>query len=172
MNKKSMNAIVFTLLYIVVPALSLGNESRFYENSSARFFGAALRSYELVNEQSSKLHISKRVSRKMFTYWYESRYLGLKKSDKVDNAIVYAYAAYKLGIIEGDFLKDVFEDPLKLISGESNIKSISRARKHWKIGDKDEYKTLLVEYLKFLEERMAQVEKVDLRKMLDMYETD
>ena len=164
MNKIPIATIAVLFLHVALPPLSFGDESQFYENASSRYFVHALYAYDLDSDQDRKLNSARHISKLMFRYWHESRYFGLKKSDKVDNAIVHAYAAYKHGVIEGDSLKEVFEDPLEVISKSG------WSRK--KIKSKGAYKTLLVEYFKFLEERMAQIEKVDLHKMLDMYETD
>ena len=165
MNKIPIATIAVLFLHVVLSPLSFGDENQFYENASSRYFVYALYAYDLDSDQGRKLNIARYMSKVMFIYWHESRHLGLKKSDKVDNAIVHAYAAYKHGVIKGDSLKEVFEDPLEELISKSRW---SRKR----IKSKDEYKALLVEYFKFLEERMAQIEKVDLHKMLDMYDTD
>ena len=174
MNKIPVETIAVLFLHVALSPLSFGDENKFYENTSSRYFVYALYNCDLTSDQDSKLHIARRISKQMFIYWYESRHLGLKKSDKVDSAIVHAYAAYKRGVIKGDFFIAVLEDPLDCISKNYDLRVLLKGKRwrHWKIENIDEYKTLLVEYFKFLEERMAQIEKVDLHKMLDMYETD
>ena len=174
MHKIPIETIAVLFLHVALSPLSFGDENQFYENASSSYFVYALYACDLTSDQGSKLTIAEQISKQMFIYWYESRHMGLKKSDKVDSAIVHAYAAYKRGVIKGDFFIAVLADPLDCISRSHHLRALlrSKSRRHWKIENVDEYKKLLVEYFKFLEERMAQIEKVDLHKMLDMYDTD
>ena len=153
MNHMSVKTITLSFLYFVLSSLSFGDESQFYENTSLEFLLYTFEAYSLESDESSRLRTAKRISRTMFTYWYESRYLGLEKNDKWERLIDVPYLEYKRGVMKGDFLKDVFKDPLDWISGKNRKVNLE---KHWKIRDKDEYNNLLAEYLKFLEERVPQ----------------
>ena len=151
--------ITCALLFILSP-LSFG-EAWFYEYTSTVSIHYALHAYDLESDQSRKLQIAKEISRTMFTYWYESRHLGLRKSRGMDSMIVDPYAAYKEGTMKGDFLKDVFQDPLDWISGNNNIEKLKKRNKHWKIGNIDEYKKLLAGYLAYLEKQAAKLVPIE-----------
>ena len=159
-NQMLAKTITCALLFILSP-LSFGEDSRFYDITSFLSIQFALHAYDLESDQSRKLQIAKEISRTMFTYWYESRHLGLRKTRVMDSVIVTAYAAYKEGTMKGDFLKDVFQDPLDWISGNNNIEKLEKRHKHWKIGNIDEYKKLLADYLAYLEKRVAELEPIE-----------
>ena len=156
----SAKTITCALLFVLSP-LSFGKDSWFYEHTSVLSILLALHAYDLESDQSRKLQIAKQISRTMFTYWYESRHLGLRKISRMDSTIVVPYAAYKEGTMKGDFLKDVFQDPLDWISGNNNIEKLKKRNKHWKIRNIDEYKKLLADYLAYLEKRAAELVPIE-----------
>lgn len=122
-------------------------EVNFYKDNSAISLSYALRVYDLDNDPKRKLIIARRLSKTMFSYWYNTNFSNLEKSERMDSMLAHVYSVYKDGTMKGEGLQSVFEDPLNWMDKKRNQFVLNGGI----IKNKKHYEKLLPEYFAFLE---------------------
>ena len=99
------------------------------------------RMYDIENDPEKKLFYAQKIARGMFSYWYETTYLSLSKSRKVESIVI---DSYRWPVDQK--LKQVIEDPLD----RDRLRQGRAYRTNWKFSSVEEYNVLLDEYITFL----------------------
>lgn len=122
-------------------------------NMAAMSIPTSLRMIELEENPKTQKSIAKRLSRYLFSYWYEVEVLKKSRSSKIDRMVRLVYCVSEDDDLRSknpicDLLRSVLRDPLDALGKEKNLKT----EESWKFSTKKEYQELIKKFTDFLKD--------------------